>query len=281
MVKSSIVVPTQTTSSSSTRKRSIDQQDATSDTINDSVGISSSSDQVVDAQESKKPRLAMNADSRRRGQRMFGVLLGTLNKFKDDSKNTSEAEKKRQEIESKTHEKLANEKKELAEKLEADKQRREREAALLRKREERLVEEKRDSTCVKQKEYLANYVKTKAHPALYYRPKKLTDDLAKQIEEQISSARQERTAYEARKAEREKEEEAEDKLAVEAAVKRRDEEEKKKEKNDDEEERPKETKVDGGGGGSVDANRVDGDDNAPVRLESPAPEESVVADRDE
>lgn len=32
----------------------------------------------------------MSTASRRRGQRLFGVLLGTLNKFKDDSEKRSE-----------------------------------------------------------------------------------------------------------------------------------------------------------------------------------------------
>lgn len=40
--------------------------------------------------QAKKPRLEMSTDSRRRGQRLFGVLLGTLNKFKDDSEKRSE-----------------------------------------------------------------------------------------------------------------------------------------------------------------------------------------------
>ncbi|KAI8140593.1 pinin/SDK/memA/ protein conserved region-domain-containing protein [Fennellomyces sp. T-0311] len=244
MVKSSIVVPSQSAGSSA-RKRSIDQEDGERNGAGDTGGS-----EGPGAQETKKPRLEMNADNKRRGQRMFGVLLGTLNKFKDDSKNKSEAEKKREEIDSKLHEKLANEKKELAEKIQADRERRERETSVLRKREQRLIEEKSDATCVQQKEHLANYIKTTASPQLYYRPKKLTDSLAKLIDEQTESARTERKAYEERKEERMKEEEAEDKAAAEAGEKRQPEDE-----ASDREPSP--------------------------HLESPAPEDAVVADRDE
>lgn len=38
----------------------------------------------------KKPRLEDNEAGRRRNKRLFGVLLGTLNKFKDDTEQTSE-----------------------------------------------------------------------------------------------------------------------------------------------------------------------------------------------
>ena len=104
----------------------------------------------------------MSTASRRRGQRLFGVLLGTLNKFKDDSEKQSEGvtiiltrnpfftdmihflqDKKRQEIDTKLHEKLANEKKELAEKMQADKERREQELNMLRVRDQRILDEKR------------------------------------------------------------------------------------------------------------------------------------------
>lgn len=56
-------------------------------------------------------------------------------------------EKKRQEIDTKLHEKLANEKKELAEKMQADKERREQELSMLRVRDQRILDEKRVLYC--------------------------------------------------------------------------------------------------------------------------------------
>ncbi|KAG2217888.1 hypothetical protein INT45_008064 [Circinella minor] len=256
MVKSSIVVPSQIANSSA-QKRSVDQEDNNNgNALNEPTVETGTSG----SQESKKPRLEMNADSRGRGQRMFGVLLGTLNKFKDDSKQKSDAERKRAEIDSKLHEKLANEKKELSEKLHADKQRRDRETTLLKKREERMIEEKRDATCVKQKEYLANYIKTKTEPRLCYRPKKLTKELEKQIDEQMESAREERKIYEFREEERMKEEESEDELAVEAEEKCQQDDDDQRNKTEGREEEEKELTP---------------------RLESPTPEDVVVADRDD
>ncbi|KAL1701362.1 hypothetical protein EV121DRAFT_263158 [Schizophyllum commune] len=61
----------------------------------------------------KRPRLDMNTDARerKRGKSMFGLVLGTLNKAKNEDKerNASEAAKKRQMIEKKLQEKLKQE----------------------------------------------------------------------------------------------------------------------------------------------------------------------------
>ncbi|KAI9259447.1 pinin/SDK/memA/ protein conserved region-domain-containing protein [Phascolomyces articulosus] len=256
MIKSSIVVPSQTTNSSA-RKRSIDQ-DNTSKPSNDDATTSSE----AGTQECKKPRLAMNADSKRRGQRMFGVLLGTLNKFKDDTKHKTDAEKKREEIDSKLHEKLVNEKKELEETMQADKERRDREATLLKKREERVVEEKREATYIQQKESLANYIKTKTEPRLLYRPKNLTDEHEKEIEEQKALARKEREEYESRK-EQQRVKDEEESIKHEEQEEHDENDSKQEDGKPKEEEEEKEEK------------------ELSPHLESPAPEDAVVADRDD
>ncbi|CDH56789.1 hypothetical protein RO3G_06038 [Lichtheimia corymbifera JMRC:FSU:9682] len=258
MVKSSIIVPAQSTGSAS-RKRSMDQDDE----HNDSNNTEKATDD--NETEAKKPRLEMSTASRRRGQRLFGVLLGTLNKFKDDSEKRSEGEKKRQEIDTKLHEKLANEKKELAEKMQADKERREQELNMLRVRDQRILDEKRDATNVRHKEYTANYLKTTTTPVLLYRPAKLTDDMEKQISQQKEDALEARKAYEERREQRMKEDEAEDKSALEAAEKRH--YHQREQRDDDDNER---------GGNERDNGSIVGS----PRLESPAPEDAV-ADRDE
>jgi pinin/SDK/memA/ protein conserved region len=39
----------------------------------------------------KRPRLDMSQDGQRRGKRMFGVLMGTLSKFKTETSNKTTA----------------------------------------------------------------------------------------------------------------------------------------------------------------------------------------------
>ncbi|KAF7727819.1 hypothetical protein EC973_007050 [Apophysomyces ossiformis] len=190
MVKSSIVVPSQTTIASS-RKRSIDQD------RNEGTAVTT--------EEPKRPRLTLNADGKKRGQRLFGVLLGTLNKFKDDSQQMSEAEKKRQEIQNKLQEKLDVEKRELAETIKAERERKEEQNIALKRRRQREAEEKRDAIRVQQQEHLASFFKTESTPALYYRPNKLTPEMEQRLAEQKENAEKERKLYEERKEARSKE----------------------------------------------------------------------------
>ncbi|KAI9312153.1 pinin/SDK/memA/ protein conserved region-domain-containing protein [Dichotomocladium elegans] len=243
MVKSSIIVPPQSVGSSS-RKRSMDPDSEAS--------VTKATEEST--AEVKKPRVEMNADSKRRGQRLFGVLIGTLNKFKDESKNQSEAEKKRHEIDTKLHEKLATEKKELAEKIQADRERRDQEMELTKRRELRLAEEKRDATNVQQNENLAKFLKTKTSPILCFRPSKMTEEQEQEIESQKKKAEEDRKMYEERREIRMQKEEEDAKGAPESATRR------------DEKDRSEEH---------------DNQSAGSPHLESPALEDSVVADRDE
>lgn len=121
-----------------------------------------------------------------------------------------------------------------------------------------------DATNVRHKECTANYLKTTTSPVLLYRPAKLTDDMEKQILQQKEDAQQARKAYEERREQRMKQEEAEDKSALEAAEKRHyhqsEQRDEHNEQNGDE--------------------RDNGSMTGSPRLESPAPEDAV-ADRDE
>ncbi|CEG84361.1 hypothetical protein RMATCC62417_18176 [Rhizopus microsporus] len=76
MVQSSIIVPTH--NSTDSNKRGAD------DSSDKDKEVGSSSEPI------KRPRLDMTEAGRDRNKRLFGVLLGTLNKFKDDTQNTSE-----------------------------------------------------------------------------------------------------------------------------------------------------------------------------------------------
>ncbi|KAG1504543.1 hypothetical protein G6F54_000929 [Rhizopus delemar] len=128
MVQSSIVIPTNSSVASS--KRAVDEtEDKTTENEK--------------PQEIKRPRLEINEAGRNRNKRLFGVLLGTLNKFKDDTEQTSEVDKKRREINQKLQEKLDSEKRAILEKIEARKLEKERMEQMKKKEEEKIIAEKK------------------------------------------------------------------------------------------------------------------------------------------
>ncbi|CAO3686413.1 unnamed protein product [Rhizopus stolonifer] len=129
MVQLSIVIPTNNFTSSS--KRKVDEH------------VKNIKVEENEEEQPKKPRLEDNEAGRRRNKRLFGVLLGTLNKFKDDTEQTSEVDKKRREINQKLQDKLDLEKKALVEKMEARKLEKERLEQMKREEEEKIVAEKK------------------------------------------------------------------------------------------------------------------------------------------
>jgi hypothetical protein len=63
---------------------------------------------------SKRPRLDLdNKEFKARGKRMLGMIFNTLDKFKKDTTEQSEADKRRKEIENKLQERLKKEKKRI------------------------------------------------------------------------------------------------------------------------------------------------------------------------
>ncbi|CAG8719181.1 15346_t:CDS:2 [Funneliformis caledonium] len=80
VVTSSIVVPSTSTAKRSSRNDALPKRRASSDFSRHNT------------EEAKRPRLDMTSnEAKKRGQRLFGVLLGTLTKFKTESQNKSEA----------------------------------------------------------------------------------------------------------------------------------------------------------------------------------------------
>ncbi|ORE05085.1 hypothetical protein BCV72DRAFT_4307 [Rhizopus microsporus var. microsporus] len=185
MVQSSIIVPTH--SSTASNKRGVD------DSSDKDKEVGSSSELI------KRPRLDMTEAGRDRNKRLFGVLLGTLNKFKDDTQNTSEVDKRRREINQKLQEKLDLEKKAMAERTEARKLEKERMEQMKRQEEERILAEKRELFEVQQKKVLANFLKTTTEPVLYYLPSKLTDEMSKTIDMQTQDALTAKKSFEERR----------------------------------------------------------------------------------
>ncbi|KAI8095183.1 pinin/SDK/memA/ protein conserved region-domain-containing protein [Thamnidium elegans] len=176
MVQSSIVVP-----SNNARKRSLDSTNKTD------------SDATPD-EEIKRPRLELNEAGKNRNRRLFGALLGTLNKFKDETEKTSEIDKNRREINEKLHDKLEQERKELAEKLRARREEKDRKL----EHEKKIIREKLELFNIHQQEKLANFLKTKTEPSIYYLPEKLTDEMVLTIEKQKEKVQQRKIELENR-----------------------------------------------------------------------------------
>ncbi|KAG1469826.1 hypothetical protein G6F56_003036 [Rhizopus delemar] len=174
MVQSSIVIPTNNFMTSNKRK-------ADEEVRNIKV-------EKNEEEQPKKPRLEDNEAGRRRNKRLFGVLLGTLNKFKDDTEQTSEVDKKRREINQKLQDKLDLEKKALVEKMEARKLEKERLEQMKREEEEKIIAEKKDLFEIQQKRIMAKFLKTTTKPTLYYLPDKLTDKMSQTLDTQTQDA---------------------------------------------------------------------------------------------
>ncbi|OAD69893.1 hypothetical protein PHYBLDRAFT_70450 [Phycomyces blakesleeanus NRRL 1555(-)] len=191
MVKSSIVVPPQATGGISRKRLPQDSQGAEIPA------------EVYFEEKPKRPRLQLNTDGNQRNQRLFGVLLGTLNKFKDDSENKSDAEKKRLAIESKLQEKLANEKKEIGEEIQAEREQKQQAIEARKRQAQRALEEKRESVVLRQHKNQAHFLMTKTSPSLCYLPATLTEkdiailekqsNLAKVAQEEFEGRQQART----------------------------------------------------------------------------------------
>ncbi|EIE81333.1 hypothetical protein G6F46_001347 [Rhizopus delemar] len=198
MVQSSIVIPTNSSVASS--KRAVDEtEDKTTENEK--------------PQEIKRPRLEINEAGRNRNKRLFGVLLGTLNKFKDDTEQTSEVDKKRREINQKLQEKLDSEKRAILEKIEARKLEKERMEQMKKKEEEKIIAEKKELFEVEQKKMLANFLKTTTEPNLYYLPDKLTDEMSQTIEKQVQDALAAKRSFEGRREMRMQDSRDDDKLS--------------------------------------------------------------------
>jgi hypothetical protein len=170
VVTSSIVVPSTSTAKRSSRSDALPKRRASSEFSRHNT------------EDAKRPRLDMtNNEVKKRSQRLFGVLLGTLTKFKNEAQNKTEAEIKREQIDQKLQEKLKKDHEELVEKMKREEQERKEKIA----REKREAEEKRINDlkeCWKnQKRNLANFLCTTTEPPLYYLPAKLSQPMLETI----------------------------------------------------------------------------------------------------
>ncbi|KAJ3196902.1 hypothetical protein HK101_007267 [Irineochytrium annulatum] len=130
----------------------------------------------------QRPRLD-DTQSKKRGQRMFGVLLGTLSKFKETSTKKSEADLRREELEQRLQAKIQKQKEELSEKLRLEGEQRRARVQAFKEEEER----KRllYTTEIKKAQALnlSRYLKTKTEPVMFFMPAKHTEATQKILEE--------------------------------------------------------------------------------------------------
>ncbi|KAJ3112564.1 hypothetical protein HDU96_004415 [Phlyctochytrium bullatum] len=146
--------------------------------------------------EVKRPRIDNDPQQRKRGQRMFGVLLGTLSKFKETTNKKTEAEIRREQLEQRLQEKLKKEHEELQERVRQDQETKRARIAAQRQEEARKRAQTIKETQASQRANLARYLRTKTEPSVFFLPathndatRAMLDDAWKRYLEQEDDAR--------------------------------------------------------------------------------------------
>ncbi|PYH45624.1 uncharacterized protein BP01DRAFT_356669 [Aspergillus saccharolyticus JOP 1030-1] len=151
----------------------------------------------------RRPAPGRKEEERKRGQRLFGALLGTLSQ---SSSNTA-AQRRRADIEKRQQDKLKLQDEEYGEL----KKKRWQERVERRKKYQRAYEEEAMRTRHDNILATAGFLKTKAEPVLYYKPWQLRAEEESIIDDQIKEAEEtvarERADFDARWAARVQEEE--------------------------------------------------------------------------
>ncbi|XP_070578435.1 pinin-like [Ptychodera flava] len=171
-----------------------------------------------------------------RNRRMFGLLMGTLQKFKADATQKTQKDKRRHDIENKLEEQAQREKKAVAmERIELFQERKSKQKEL--NKLQRLME-----LAQMQEEWdahnrnLCNFIRTKSKPHIFYKPAKMSSTAnkyhkeSKEIIEEIMKKRRAETEIEIKREEKEIELQREERRKLEEAEKESKDKEEEEEK---------------------------------------------------
>ncbi|CAO3651167.1 unnamed protein product [Cunninghamella blakesleeana] len=128
---------------------------------------------------------------KRRSQRIFGVLLGTLNKFKNDTLQEKDSIRKREAINNKLQERLSEEKKTIRESLLKEQESK----AKLRAEQDKKRAQKKTYDSLVHKQLIAEFLITETKQHLKYLPKKLLPEQQEKIDQQIKKANRDLELY--------------------------------------------------------------------------------------
>lgn len=110
--------------------------------------------------------------SRARNRRMFGALMGTLQKFRQEESRLKDKEDKRAQVEKKVEEAAKREKEELKRERQELFQSRKRRQAEIRNIELKMIRLQEQDAWEATHRHLLNFIQTKTKPHLFYLPKK-------------------------------------------------------------------------------------------------------------
>ncbi|KAL2864462.1 pinin family protein [Aspergillus lucknowensis] len=192
---------------SDTKRRRLSSQADIQDPEPAPVRTQASPKQEQDAERKRNRR----DEERKRGQRLFGSLLGTLSQS-----SNSAAQRRRADIERKQQDKLKLQDEEYGE---LKKKRRE-ERLVIWKKEQKLYEKEMMHTRHTNLLATAHFLKTKTEPVLYYKPWQLRSEdeaiIRDQIQEAEATIAREVEEFETRNARKEQEQESEPNSHTEA-----------------------------------------------------------------
>ncbi|KAG8035329.1 hypothetical protein G9C98_006775 [Cotesia typhae] len=126
--------------------------------------------------------------SRQRNKRMFGALLGTLQKFRQEETKLKAKEDKKAEVEARVEEAKRREKEELKRERQQLFLSRKRQLAEVKALESKLARSKQFQIWKNAQLPLASFIKTRTTPAIYYLPKRKhpkTDTLLEQCAKEL------------------------------------------------------------------------------------------------
>lgn len=121
--------------------------------------------------------------SRARNRRIFGSLLGTLQKFSQEESKLKSKEEKKAQIEKKLEEQQKVERENLRKEKQCLYTDRKRQQLEIRALETKMNKMKDLEAWEETKKPLANYIKTKTKPYIYYLPKKMDSKTEKKLKE--------------------------------------------------------------------------------------------------